>query len=66
MIALVFIAFHLLPQRPIRFTEVEADIVDLCRATDFLSTLVAALKQADLGGSVLKRVWPFYDFCSNK
>ncbi len=41
--------------------EVEADIVDLAVATDFLSTLVAAVKAGDLVG-VLKGDGPFTVF----
>jgi len=60
MIALVFIASSFAPKTA-SVHEVEADIVDLAVATDFLSTLVAAVKAGDLV-DVLKGDGPFTVF----
>jgi uncharacterized surface protein with fasciclin (FAS1) repeats len=60
MIALVFIASSFAPKTN-SVHEVEADIVDLAVATEFLSTLVAAVKAGDLV-DVLKGDGPFTVF----
>jgi len=60
MIALIFIASSFAPKTN-SIHEVEADIVDLAIATDFLSTLVAAVKAGDLV-DVLKGDGPFTVF----
>jgi len=60
MIALVFIASSFVPKTN-SVHEVEADIVDLAVATEFLSTLVAAVKAGDLV-DVLKGDGPFTVF----
>jgi uncharacterized surface protein with fasciclin (FAS1) repeats len=60
MIAFVFIASSFAPKTN-SVHEVEADIVDLAVATEFLSTLVAAVKAGDLV-DVLKGDGPFTVF----
>lgn len=60
MIALLVLASSFTPKND-SIHEVEADIVDLAVATDFLSTLVAAVKAGDLV-DVLKGDGPFTVF----